>query len=71
MAEKQTHLPLRQKRNAPGGLQRTLCGRAVDYERTPYLPRGMVSVTCKQCRLHADSVSLSEWLFTPEKACIP
>lgn len=62
-----THLPLRQQRNAPGGVQLTLCGRAVDCENTPYLPRAMVGVTCRQCRRAAATLTLSDWLFTPEK----
>lgn len=61
-----THLPLRQARNAPGGMQWTLCGRVVDCENTPYLPRSMVGVTCLHCRKRAALLSLADWLFTPE-----
>jgi hypothetical protein len=66
-----THLPLRQKRNAPGGVQLTLCGRALSYEYTPYDPRAMVTVDCRQCRRAARSMTLANWLFTPEPLLQP
>lgn len=61
-----THLPLRQARRAPGGVQLTLCGRAVDCDDVPYVPAKMVEVTCRRCRKAAASIRLSDWLFTPE-----
>ena len=61
-----THLPLRQERRAPGGVQLTLCGRAVDYWDVPWIPSAMVRVTCKHCRKLAAKTTLADWLFTPE-----